>query len=279
MDFRSELVGSFSTGSNDNPTVEIIESAFRHHKMNYRYINCEVLPKDLKAAVEGARAMGWVGFNCSIPHKVEVIKHLDGLGESASVIGAVNCAVLRDGKFIGENTDGKGFLASLQTVIDPKDKEVVIFGAGGAARAVAVEVALAGACCITIVNRDQKRGNELASLLNEKTKAKTEFVQWSQTYQIPASTNVVVNATSIGMHPNVSEKLDFNVETLLSHMVVADVVVNPPQTVLIKDAQARGCKVLNGFGMIVNQGVLSVKYWTGEDVSPDVMRERLLELL
>ena len=279
MDFRSELVGSFSTGSNDNPTVEIIESAFRHHKMNYRYINCEVLPKDLKAAVEGARAMGWVGFNCSIPHKVEVIKHLDGLGESASVIGAVNCAVLRDGKFIGENTDGKGFLASLQTVIDPKDKEVVIFGAGGAARAVAVEVALAGACCITIVNRDQKRGNELASLLNEKTKAKTEFVKWSQTYQIPASTNVVVNATSIGMHPNVSEKLDFNVETLLSHMVVADVVVNPPQTVLIKDAQARGCKVLNGFGMIVNQGVLSVKYWTGEDVSPDVMRERLLELL
>ena len=279
MDFRSELVGSFSTGSNDNPTVEIIEAAFRHHKMNYRYINCEVLPKDLKAAVDGARAMGWVGFNCSIPHKVEVIKHLDGLGESASVIGAVNCAVLRDGKFIGENTDGKGFLASLQTAIDPKDKEVVIFGAGGAARAVAVEVALAGACCITIVNRDDKRGQELTALLNEKTKTKAEFVQWSQTYQIPATTHVVVNATSMGMHPNVTQKLDFNVDTLLSHMVVADVVVNPPQTVLIKDATAKGCKVLNGFGMIVNQGVLSVKYWTGKDVSPDVMRERLLELL
>jgi shikimate dehydrogenase len=279
MDFRSELVGSFSTGSNDNPTVEIIEAAFRHHKMNYRYINCEVLPKDLKAAVDGARAMDWVGFNCSIPHKVEVIKHLDGLGESASVIGAVNCAVLRDGKFIGENTDGKGFLASLQTAIDPKDKEVVIFGAGGAARAVAVEVALAGACCITIVNRDDKRGQELTALLNEKTKTKAEFVQWSQTYQIPATTHVVVNATSMGMHPNVTQKLDFNVDTLLSHMVVADVVVNPPQTVLIKDATAKGCKVLNGFGMIVNQGVLSVKYWTGKDVSPDVMRERLLELL
>jgi len=279
MDFRSELVGSFSTGSNDNPTVEIIEAAFRHHKMNYRYINCEVLPKDLKGAVDGARAMGWVGFNCSIPHKVEVIKHLDGLGESASVIGVVNCAVLRDGKFIGENTDGKGFLASLQTAIDPQDKEVVIFGAGGAARAVAVEVALAGACCITIVNRDEKRGKELIALLNEKTKTKAEFVQWSQTYQIPATTHVVVNATSMGMHPNVTQKLDFNVDTLLSHMVVADVVVNPPQTVLIKDATAKGCKVLNGFGMIVNQGVLSVKYWTGKDVSPDVMRERLLELL
>ena len=279
MDFRSELVGSFSTGSNDNPTVEIIEAAFRHHKMNYRYINCEVLPKDLKGAVDGARAMGWVGFNCSIPHKVEVIKHLDGLGESASVIGAVNCAVLRDGKFIGENTDGKGFLASLQTAIDPQDKEVVIFGAGGAARAVAVEVALAGACCITIVNRDEKRGKELIALLNEKTKTKAEFVQWSGTYQIPATTHVVVNATSMGMHPNVTQKLDFNVDTLLSHMVVADVVVNPPQTVLIKDATAKGCKVLNGFGMIVNQGVLSVKYWTGKDVSPDVMRERLLELL
>jgi len=279
MDFRAELVGSFSTGSNDNPTVEIIEAAFRHHKINYRYINCEVLPEDLKAAVDGARAMGWVGFNCSIPHKVEVIKHLDGLGESAAVIGAVNCAVLRNEKFIGENTDGKGFLASLQTAIDPKDKEVVIFGAGGAARAVAVEVALAGACCITIVNRDEKRGKELIDLLNDKTKTKAEFVQWSQTYQIPSSTHVVVNATSMGMHPNVTQKLDFNVDTLLSHMVVADVVVNPPQTILIKDATAKGCKVLNGFGMIVNQGVLSVKYWTGKDVSPDVMRERLLELL
>jgi shikimate dehydrogenase len=191
----------------------------------------------------------------------------------------VNCAVLREGKFIGENTDGKGFLASLQTVIDPASKEVVVFGAGGAARAVAVEVALAGAAKITIVNREIKKGTELVNLLNTQTTTMAEFVKWENTYEIPEATDVVVNATSIGMHPNVRQKLDFNIDTLHSHMVAADVVVNPPQTEFAKDAIAKGCKVLNGFGMIVNQGVLSVKYWTGKDISSEVMRAKLLELL
>jgi hypothetical protein len=94
-DFRSELVGSFSEGSNGNPTVAMIEAAFRHHGLNWRYINCEVPPENLADAVKGARAMGWRGFNLSIPHKVTVIQHLDGLGESAAIMGAVNCAVNR----------------------------------------------------------------------------------------------------------------------------------------------------------------------------------------
>ena len=138
-------MGSFSEGSNGNPTVAMIEAAFRHHGLNWRYINCEVPPEKLGDAVKGARAMGWRGFNLSIPHKVTVIQHLDGLGESAAIMGAVNCAVNREGKLIGENTDGKGFLKSLMDVVDPKGKSIVMFGAGGAARAIGVELALAGA--------------------------------------------------------------------------------------------------------------------------------------
>lgn len=88
-DFTSELVGSFSEGSNGNPTVAMVEAAFRHHGLNWRYINCEVPPEKLADAVKGARAMGWKGFNLSIPHKVTVIQHLDGLGESAAIMGAV----------------------------------------------------------------------------------------------------------------------------------------------------------------------------------------------
>lgn len=279
MEFRSELVGSFSTGSNDNPTVEIIEAAFRHHQLNYRYINCEVLPGDLKEAVDGARAMGWVGFNCSIPHKVAVIAHLDGLGDSASVIGAVNCAVMRDGKLIGENTDGKGFLSSLRPVVDPAGKEFVIFGAGGASRAVAVELALAKARKITIVNRNKIQGVELVELLNDKTETKAVFADWSQSFEIPSSTDVVVNATSIGMYPNVDDKLNIRVESLLPRMVVADVVINPLETLFLKDAAANGCVVLNGSGMIVNQAMLSIRYWTGVEVNSIVIQERLLDLL
>ena len=156
--FLAELVGCFATPVAENPTVAMIESAFRHHGMNARYINCEVQPAALGDAARGARAMGWRGFNCSIPHKVAIIAHLDGLGDSAATIGAVNCAVRRGDKWIGENTDGVGFMESLRTLIDVKGKSIVVFGAGGAARAIAVEAALAGARRLTIVNRSQARG-------------------------------------------------------------------------------------------------------------------------
>ena len=130
--------------------------------------------------MRGAKAMGWLGFNCSIPHKVAVIAHLDALGESAATIGAVNCAVRRQGRLIGENTDGKGFVESLRTLVDPSGKKLVLFGAGGAARAIAVESALAGASAITIVNRSTARGEELVALINDKTSAKADLVALGQ---------------------------------------------------------------------------------------------------
>ena len=106
----------------------MIEAAYRHHGLDWRYINCEVSPEKLGDAVRGARAMDWAGFNCSLPHKVAVIEHLDGLGESAAIMRAVNCAVRRGNQYIGENTDGKGFLMSLEGIVDPRGKRVVLFG-------------------------------------------------------------------------------------------------------------------------------------------------------
>ena len=276
--FLSRLTGSFAYPAAENPTVAMVESAYRHHGLDFRYINCEVPPALLGDAVKGARAMGWIGFNCSIPHKVAVIPHLDGLGESASVMGAVNCAVLRDGKFIGENTDGKGFLQSLRTVTDPAGKTVVLFGAGGAARAIGVELAFAKARRIIVVNRDDARGRALTDLLNGKTGAKAEFVSWRRTYAIPAEAGIVVNATSIGLYPDIEGKLDIDVDTLHSGLVVADVITNPPRTALIRAAQARGATVLDGLGMVVNQGVIGIKYWTGVDADASVMRTALEKL-
>ena len=120
LNFLSLLTGSFAMPAAENPTVAMMEAAYRHHRLDVRYINCEVPPDRLADAVRGARAMGWTGFNCSIPHKVAVIEHLDGLEDSAMVIGAVNCAIRHGEKFIGDNTDGKGFLPSLQKVVDPE---------------------------------------------------------------------------------------------------------------------------------------------------------------
>jgi len=276
--FLSELTGSFAMPAAENPTVAMIEAAYRHHKLDWRYINCEVTPANLGAAVAGARAMNWAGFNCSLPHKVAVIQHLDGLGESAEIMGAVNCVVRRGISYVGENTDGKGFLASLQEVIDPAGRSVVMFGAGGAARAVSVELALAGARTITVVNRDPARGQAVVDLLNQRTAADAQLVRWASTYQVPDGTDIVINATSIGLFPGIDETLDLDMNSLLPGMVVADIIPNPPRTRLVVDAEKRGCKVIDGLGMLVNQGVIGVKYWTGVDVDHAVMRRTIADL-
>ena len=279
LNFLAELTGSFAQPAADNPTVAMIEAAYQHHNLNWRYINFEVAPDDLADAVRGARALRFAGFNCSLPHKVAVIQHLDALGESAEIMGAVNCAVRRNGQYIGENTDGKGFTKSLLEVVDPKGKRVVMLGAGGAARAIGVETSLLGAAHFTVVNRSKERGQELVDLLNQKTPVDAELVVWDGDYDVPVDTDIVVNATSIGMFPDVDARIGINVESLQPSMVVADVIANPLRTNLIKDAETRGCTVLDGLGMLVNQGVISIKYWTGVDVEAQVMRDKIVEII
>ena len=273
--FLSLITGSFATPAAENPTVAMIEAAYEHHHINARYLNCDVAPEALGDAVRGARAMRWVGFNCSIPHKVSVIKYVDGLASSAALIGAVNCVVRRDNGYIGENTDGQGFLTALRTIADPAGKAFVLFGAGGAARAIAVETALAGAASITIVNRDPARGSELVTLLNEKTQTRAQLVDWDRAYRIQDASDIVVNATSIGLFPDVEGRLNLDLESLRPGLVVADVIPNPPRTQLIHDAEARGCIVLDGLGMLVSQGAISIRHWTGIDPEPKVMRKKL----
>ena len=281
LNFKQDLTACYGQPVAENPTQVMIEAAYRHHGLDWRYLTIEVAPQDLRDAVRGARAMGFRGFNCTIPHKVAVIEHLDGLGESASLMGAVNCVVRRGDQLIGENTDGKGFVKSLRELVDPTGKHVVMFGAGGAARAIGVEVALAGATKITLINRSATRGEQLAQLLADRVKVDVKFVHWDQTYKIPEDADILINATSIGLYPDVTARLAFDVNTLRPGMVVADVIPNPPRTLLIQDAIARQCKVIDGLGMLVNQGIIGVEYWTaattGTKISPDatVMRKAL----
>ena len=197
---------------------------------------------------------------------------------------AVNCVVRRGNQLIGENTDGKGFVKALRPLRDPSGTRVVIFGAGGAARAISVELALAGATHITIVNRCPKRGKELFDLLQFSVAEQTggvlqsELIGWDHTVSIPIDTDIVVNATSIGLYPDVDARLNFDVKSLSPSMLVADVIPNPPRTNLIKDAASCGCTVIDGLEMLVNQGVIGVEYWTGVSPDPTVMRAALEEI-
>lgn len=275
--YKAELVGVFGHPVAENPTIVMQEAAFQALGLNWRYLTIEVYPADLADAFKGLRAMNFQGINLTIPHKVEVLKYLDAVAADAQLMGAVNTVRREDGRLIGENTDGKGFLRSLRedAGLDPLGKKAVILGAGGAARAVTVELALAGAVHLTLVNRSLLRGHELAALLNEQTPTQAEFIPWDQPYAVPPDTDILVNATSIGLFPHVAAKPNLVYDSISPRLTVCDVIPNPPQTPFLQEAAARGAKTLDGLGMLVYQGAIGFKMWTGLDAPIAVMRQAL----
>ncbi len=275
--YKAELVGVFGHPVAENPTIVMQEAAFKALNLNWRYLTIEVFPEDLADAFKGLRAMNMRGINLTIPHKVEVLKYLDEVAPDAALMGAVNTVRRHDDKLIGENTDGKGFIRSLRqdAGVDPAGKRIVILGAGGAARAIGVEAALSGARHITIVNRSAVRGETLAALLNEKTETNAYFVGWETCYAVPADTDILVNATSIGLFPNVTEKPNIHFNTITSTMVVCDVIPNPPNTPFLREAADRGATTLDGLGMLVYQGAIGFTMWTGLEAPVAVMHQAL----
>jgi shikimate dehydrogenase len=277
--FLSGLTGSFSLSAAENPTVAVMEAGYSASNLDVRYINCEVAPEELADAVSGALAMGWLGFNCSLPHKEAIFEYLDDLGSSARLIGAVNTVVIKNGRLIGENTDGKGFVEALKKIEDPQGSRTVIFGAGGAARAIAIELALAGAQKITIVNRSPERGKKLAQHVDSRTEADCSFADWTAGYTIPEDSSLVVNATSLGFYPNHEQTLDVDFSSFSPGSIVADVVPNPPKTRWLQVAENAGCVSLTGIGMLVNQARVNAQLWTGETLDAEVMNRALNKAL
>ena len=274
--YRAELTACLGDPVDGNPTGVMEEAAFAAKDLNWRYLTVRVQKGDLADAFAGLKAMGFRGFNLTMPHKLDIIPMLDGLTEAASIIGAVNTVLQQDGRWIGENTDGKGFVTALRLAdTDPAGKRFTILGAGGAARAIAVECALAGAKAVTIVNRNVRRGQELADLIAEKTAAESRYLPWEPHMPIPADTEVLINATCVGLHPNGAEKPDVDYGTITDRMVVSDVVFNPVDPVFLQEARARGAKTVSGIGMLVQQGALNFTLWTGEDAPVSVMYDTL----
>ncbi|TVQ98296.1 MAG: shikimate dehydrogenase [Spirochaetaceae bacterium] len=275
--YLDNLVGVFGHPVAENPTCVMQDAAFDHLGIRWKYLTIEVLPDDLEAAIRGMRAMNMRGINLTIPHKVAVIPFLDEVAEDAKLIGAVN-TVRRDGdRLIGENTDGKGFLRSLRedAGVDPAGAHVVVMGAGGASRAICVELANAGVASIALCNRSAERGEQLAGHLNAHTRARTTFHRWDAPLTIADEVTIVVNATSIGLYPDVDECPLVNLDSIHDGQVVCDVIPNPPDTAFLKQARARGAKTLDGLGMLVYQGAIGFRMWTGQDAPVSVMRSAL----
>ncbi|MBI3392257.1 MAG: shikimate dehydrogenase [Nitrospirae bacterium] len=253
-------------------------AAFGQMKFDAAYLPFEVRPEDLRAALDGIRALGVAGVNVTIPHKEAVLAYLDDVDPEAAAIGAVNTVVNRDGRLIGYNTDGAGFLAALRSEarFAPKKRNVLILGAGGAARGIAHTVASAGAASLVIANRTVSHADLLAQGLSHHfpyLKVRTCELNPAAMEPHLASAHLVIQTTSLGMKP--TDPSPIPSKLFRKDHVVCDIVYTQ-ETPLLKAARSRGVKVSGGLGMLVHQGAAAIFLWTGRRPNLNVMKLALV---
>lgn len=272
--YLSRLVGAFGDPIEENPSVVMMEAAFRALGLDWRYINFKISEEDLAEAFVGLKAMNFSGINLTIPHKINAIQYMDQLTANAQLIGAINTVIAHEGALTGDNTDGQGFVTSMRdNGVELRGKRIVVLGAGGAARAICVESALAGCASIDIINRSETRGQTLSDLIAERTPADSGFIRWKGTAHIP-DCDILINATDVGLYPDIGRP-DIVYEDIHPGMIVQDIIPNPANTYFLQSAAKMGAQTFDGLGMLVCQGAIAIKLWTGRDAPVDVMKKAL----
>jgi shikimate dehydrogenase len=253
-------------------------AAFNSLKLDYAFLAFKVKSVEVGNAINGMRALGIVGLNVTMPHKKSVISHLDEIDQTAKFLNAVNTIHNKNGKLFGFNTDGVGALKALkENGVNPAGKKVLLLGSGGAARAIAYALAK-DADELVVLNRTVEQAKELASLLNRtfSKKAVADSLTPSAIQENLRGCDILVNATSVGMKPNANQSV-ITPEWLKPNLAVMDIVYNPIETKLAKDAKSAGAKVVSGVEMLIYQGAASFEIWTGKSAPVEVMRKAALD--
>jgi len=251
----------------------IHNAAFEHLDLDYCYVPFPVRKEDLETAVFSLKAFNIAGVNVTVPHKESIIAYLSDISREASIIGAVNTVLVDGDALRGYNTDGKGFIASMKELgHDIHDRSVLILGAGGAARAVAVQSAIEGAKEIFISNRTARRAEDLKTLIENRFPSVVVAalgLTFDEIEKVIGRADVVINTTSLGLHEGDPSPIPR--ELLHPGMFIYDLIYNPPETTLLRYAREAGCECANGLGMLVHQGGEAFKIWTGIEPPIDVM--------
>ncbi|MCD8511101.1 MAG: shikimate dehydrogenase [Bacillus sp. (in: Bacteria)] len=254
-------------------------AAFEALELEMTYHAFEVSPDRLQEAIIGLKGLGLRGLNVTIPHKVNVIPFLDEIDELAKEIGAVNTIVNYNGILKGYNTDGEGFLHSLLGFISGNLKEmsVLIIGAGGAAKAVALTMAKHGLKHITIANRTLSKGEELAASCGNY--APSSSVSILDGEKMINQFDIIINTTSIGMINK--DEIPISLDRLRNNgnVFICDLIYTPMETRFLQEGQKRGAKVMNGLGMFINQGAIAFEHWTGQKAPVPIMKETVVKHL
>lgn len=269
-------VGLFGHPVRQNLSAIMHNAAFDALGMDWRYVLRDVEPVLLAREVRAAVDEGWVGWNVTIPHKVAIASSMDRLSPEAALIGAVNTVRKTGDELVGHNTDGAGFIAALkeEAGVSGAGMRVVQIGSGGAGRATAVYLAKEAPAEIALLNRSPERSANLASMLSGAFPNVPVRVLDENTLRAAlADADLVVNTTSVGMWPRTDAEPPIDPAWLSPGSLVYDIINNPPRTGLLRAADARGCRVLGGLGMLVMQGAIAFKLWTGREAPVRVMRQ------
>jgi shikimate dehydrogenase len=257
-----------------NPTQEMLQAAFGAVGLPWTYVSIPVPAGSFGDAWAAARTLGFSGLNVTKPYKIEAARLADRLSPVAAAMGAVNCVYRADDELVGDNTDGRGLVRAVSGSHRIEGSSVFVLGAGGAARAAAVEMALAGAREIVVASRSEEPGRSLVEAIRATGTADARYEPWRGELSVPAGCDLLVNATSVGMF-DPDERPAVDLGALLPDAVVADVVIAPRPTGLLVEAARRGLATVPGNEMLVRQAAVGFELWTGREAPLAVLRAAL----
>ena len=279
---KTKLTGFFAKPASHSLSPLMHNLAFSHWGIDAVYLAFEVDQTNLRQAVESIRTLDMLGVNVSMPNKTAVLAYLDQLSPEAELIGAVNTIVHQEQRLIGYNTDGMGFVRSVNETGHPiKNQKIVVLGAGGAAKAIVVQMALEGAQEITIYKRLNATFLPLKEYfvkVSEKTGCPIRLHDYADESQLAldlSQANLLINATDIGMGSKKDQLPIADVKLLHSQLAVFDLIYSPSETRLIQEAQKMGIKAYNGLGMLIHQGAIAFELWTHREMPVQNIREQL----
>jgi shikimate dehydrogenase len=272
---HTKILGVIGDPIEHSLSPRIHNTLCKHLDLNYVYVPFRVTPDHLQDAVKGFKAVGITGFNVTIPHKKNIIRYLDEVSKEALLMGAVNTVKNIDGRLYGYNTDGDGFVKSLKSQgVYIKDKNIVMIGAGGSARGIAVKLAMEGARSIIILNRTLEKAQDISSMINNNIHniSQSDLFTNHNLICYAESCDILINTTPIGMYPDTNACPVEDLSFLNPGTVACDLIYNPEKTVFLSKAEEAGCKTVNGWGMLIFQAVSAFEIWTGVKVSGDLIK-------
>jgi shikimate dehydrogenase len=263
----------------ENPIDRMFDAVYAHYGLHWQFWKNDIAnEQDLALAVAALRPLGYKGMAITVPWKVAVIPLLDEVDADVQAIGAANYMTIEAGRLVGHNNDGKGVVKAINKITSLQGKHVVMLGAGGAGRAMAVEIAWAGASRLTLVTRREAQGREVAELVRRAAGVESDWLPWQGEVTVPAGTSLLMNATHLGCAPEL-EPVPLVWDSLDPSCTVVDVITNPRITPFLEMARSRGCPIVDGVEMLVQLAMQIFEQWTGISPEEAVFQRAVAEAL